>query len=52
MHELEVEIEKGKITAKLCGKTIVAEDSEIPESFHVGITACEGENTFSEFIIE
>lgn len=52
MHDLEVEIEKGKITATLCKKTVIAECDEIPESFHVGITACEGDNTFSEFIIE
>lgn len=50
--ELEVKIEKGKIIATLCGKTVDVEYSSIPEEFHVGITACEGVNKFTEFVID
>ena len=50
--DLEVIIEKGKITAKMCGQVVEVEDSEIPESFHVGITACEGVNKFTELTID
>ena len=50
--ELEVTVEKGKIIAKLCGQVLEVTYSEIPEKFHVGITACEGDNRFTELKIE
>ena len=50
--DLEVTVEKGKIIAKLCDRVVEVEDSQIPESFHIGITACEGVNKFTVLTIE
>lgn len=50
--ELEVKIEGNKITSKMLGFELVAEDDTVPEEFHVGITACEGKNYFYEFSAE
>jgi len=47
--ELEVKIEKNLIIVKMCNHILEASDSNIPEKFHIGITACEGENKFYKF---
>lgn len=49
--ELEVKIDGNKITASLCGQTLEVTDEQIPENFHVGVTACEGNNKIYEMYI-
>ena len=50
--DLEVKIADNKITVNMCGKTLEVEDKEIPAEFHVGITACEGVNKFTQLTIQ
>lgn len=52
IFELSVTIKKGKLIINLCDHILEATDNKIPESFYVGITACEGENEFAEFVIK
>lgn len=47
--KIEVTVEKKKMIVRMCNRIIEAADSNIPEKFHIGITACEGENKFYEF---
>ena len=47
--KLEVTIENKMIVVKMCNHILKVSDSNIPEKFHIGITACEGENKFYEF---
>lgn len=48
---IDVTIFKNSITAKIKEYEITVSDDKIPSSFHGGITACEGKNFFSEFMI-
>ena len=50
--ELKVKVDSDKITVNMCGQTLEVNDAQIPEEFHIGITACEGVNKFREFTIE
>lgn len=49
---ISVEFMKGKIAVDINGNSFEVENSDIPESFNVGVTACEGPNKFYEFTIE
>ncbi len=50
--DLQVTIKDGAIHVNINGKTLTATHPDIPQSFHVGVTACEGINRFYEFEIE
>jgi len=55
--ELTVTVEGKRITARMAGSdgqihTLTVENDDIPERFHVGITACEGINRFASFTVE
>lgn len=50
--ELEVKIGENKIMASIGEYKIEAEDERVPSNFHVGITACEGKNFFTELTIQ
>ena len=47
-----VRIEKGRIRIAIEGREYIVENPDIPESFRVGFTACEGPCGFSEFGIK
>ena len=49
--EIKVSVEKGKIIAEVNGHVLETLDDSIPENFHIGITACEGENKFYNFAV-
>lgn len=49
---LEVEITRGAIRINVLDKSYLVENEEIPESFRVGLTACEGYCRFDELEIE
>jgi len=50
--DLKVTVKEKKLLIEANGNELVAEHPEIPESFHIGITACEGVNHFYSFSIE
>jgi len=50
--EIDVTVCEKELRVGIDGRYITVSHNEIPESFHVGITACEGFNRFYEFIIE
>lgn len=52
IHELEVEIIKNYIVFSVDGIGVKLRVQDLPESFHVGITACEGIVRLYEFEIE
>ena len=52
MIEMEVIIKEKKLFIRVNDKTFEAEHEDIPNSMHVGITACEGINHFYEFEVE
>lgn len=50
--ELTVEVEQGRVKATVNGHVCpVVEHTEIPQSFHIGYTACEGINRLYSFKI-
>lgn len=49
---ITVEVKGKTITAWVNGHEISCENADVPEKFHVGITACEGPNNFYDFTIE
>lgn len=50
--KLSVEIGDTTVNVTLNGESFVYETPEIPEKFHVGITACEGINRFYDLSID
>lgn len=50
--ELTLEVQHKKFIITVNGQTLEVENDEIPKSFHVGITACEGINRFYNLTIE
>lgn len=50
--DISAEIIGSKIKVVINGVVIECEDIDVPESFHAGITACEGPNKFYEMTIE
>lgn len=50
--ELTVEVEDKKLKITMNGEYFEVENPEIPDEFHVGITACEGLNRFYDLIID
>lgn len=50
--DIEVLIEKNKLLITINGRRLDVEHPELPDNFHVGITACEGVNNFYEFDVE
>ncbi len=49
---ISAEIKDEKIFASVNGNSLVVEHRAIPQSFHVGFTACEGINRFYGFTVE
>lgn len=49
---MSAEIEKGKATITVNGKSFTVKCDEMPQSFHVGYTACEGINRLYRMEIE
>ena len=50
--EIDVVVREKELYVGIDGHYITVPHDEIPETFHVGITACEGFNRFYEFSIE
>ena len=50
--EIDVVVREKELYVDIDGHYITVPHDEIPETFHVGITACEGFNRFYEFSIE
>ncbi|MBP3600652.1 MAG: hypothetical protein J6J30_06170 [Clostridia bacterium] len=50
--DIKVEVKDKTITADIGGHVVSCEHPDIPDEFHIGITACEGHNRFFDFIIE
>lgn len=50
--EIDMIVRKNELYVGIDGHYITIPHEEIPESFHVGVTACEGFNRFYEFTIE
>lgn len=50
--EIRTQIIGKTIYAEVNGHTLSCEHSDIPEEFHIGITACEGHNRFFDFKVE
>ena len=50
--QISVEIKDKKIIAVINGNRLEVEHSDVPENFHVGITACEGINRFYNLKID
>ncbi len=50
--DIEVEVGKKELFIDINGQKLTVSHDELPESFHVGITACEGVNHFYAFSIE
>ena len=50
--DLEVTVKNKTIYARMAGQELSVSHEQIPENFHVGITACEGVNRFYSFEIE
>jgi len=50
--DMVLEIDGQTMTAYLNGNKLYCTHPEIPEEFHVGITACEGPNLFYDLVIE
>ena len=50
--ELLVEVENKKLKITMNGQYFEVEHPELPECFHVGLTACEDSNRFYDFIIK
>ena len=50
--EIDVIVREKELYIGIDGHYITVQDEQIPETFHVGITACEGLNKFYEFSIE
>ena len=51
-HEMTVKISGKTIEVWYAGQNFVLYNPDLPESFHVGFTACEGECRFTEFAIK
>jgi len=49
---LSVTVKEKKLLIDVNGFGLTAEHPDIPESFHIGITACEGINRFYSFTLE
>jgi len=52
MIDISVSFGKKKIVLTVNGRSAEIENEDFPETFHTGITACEGPNRFYEFCIE
>lgn len=50
--DITVEVKDHTIYANVNGHVLTCEHSDIPEQYHVGITACEGPNKFYDFTVE
>ncbi len=50
--DLAVEFKHKAIVVAINGVTAEVANDDIPDSFHVGITACEGVNKFYDLVIE
>lgn len=50
--EIDVVVREKELYIGIDGHYITVKEDELPEEFHVGITACEGLNKFYEFSIE
>jgi hypothetical protein len=50
--DLEVELAQKALKIKVNGEEMTVFSEDLPETCHVGITACEGINRFSEFTVE
>lgn len=51
-HEMTVKISGKTIEVWYAGQNFVLYNPDLPESFHVGFTACEGDCRFTEFAIK
>lgn len=49
--EIIMEIRDKKIIGTIDGHSVEVEFKNLPDTFHIGITACEGKNSFFEFEI-
>ena len=49
---ITVEVKGKTILANVNGHIITCENEDVPETFHVGVTACEGPNHFYDFTVE
>lgn len=50
--DISFEVQGKQILAEVNGHKITCEHPDVPDEFHVGITACEGHNRFFDFRIE
>ena len=50
--DLSARVENGTVYVEINGKTVSATHPDIPQAFHVGVTACEGINRFYHLEIE
>ena len=50
--DIKLEVNGRTITADIGGHVVSCTHPDIPEEFHIGITACEGHNRFFDFIVE
>ena len=50
--DIKVEVKGKTIYADVNGHKLSCEHPDIPEEFHIGITACEGHNRFFDFTVE
>ena len=50
--EISIEVRDKRIVVRVNDETVVAESPDIPEAFHVGLTACEGIDRFFDFTID
>lgn len=50
--DIRVEVKGKTITADIGGHIVSCEHPDIPDEFHIGVTACEGHNRFFDFIVE
>ena len=52
MIDLAVEVEDKKLKITMNGQYFEVEHPELPEEFHIGLTACENLNKFYDLIVE
>ena len=50
--DIKVEVKDKTITADIGGHVVSCTHPDIPDEFHIGITACEGHNRFFDFMVE
>ncbi len=49
---LTAKVGKGKLEISLMGESYTVKCDELPDSFHIGFTACEGICEFGEFSVK